>query len=133
MLDGLNRDAVLIAAPALDELNHPLPDQPLFLRAKGDHHPVSPDHAFDNLVHSISPKNATTQQRDHCSPLELLRQRKNAVDLTRCPHRGKRLKAVLSSDQRTELKCSFCDGLDPFETDAALWVQSPTLFQGKRL
>jgi hypothetical protein len=46
------------------------------------------------------------------------------MDQTKCPHCGKRLKPVMSLDQRTELRCLFCDNVDPVQTDAKLWAQS---------
>ena len=46
--------------------------------------------------------------------------------VTRCLHCGKRLVPMLSFDGRTELKCMFCDKLDPMEMRAAnKWANSP--------
>jgi phage FluMu protein Com len=36
--------------------------------------------------------------------------------VTRCVHCGKRLVPVLAANGRTELKCVWCDKLDPMET-----------------
>jgi phage FluMu protein Com len=45
--------------------------------------------------------------------------------VTRCLHCGKRMVPILSSG-RTELKCLFCDKLDPMEMTAAnKWADSP--------
>ena len=46
--------------------------------------------------------------------------------VTRCLHCGKRMVPVSSLDGRTELKCVFCDKLDPMEMEAAnKWADSP--------
>jgi tRNA(Ile2) C34 agmatinyltransferase TiaS len=47
------------------------------------------------------------------------------MDATRCPHCKRRMKAVATKDGRTDLKCLKCDELDPLETDAARWAESP--------
>jgi phage FluMu protein Com len=41
--------------------------------------------------------------------------------VTRCLHCGKRLVPVRSADGRTELKCVWCDQVDPMETETAKW------------
>ena len=43
---------------------------------------------------------------------------------TRCLHCGKRLMPA-SVNGRTELRCIWCDKLDPLQTDAVKWAQSP--------
>jgi hypothetical protein len=45
--------------------------------------------------------------------------------VTRCLHCGRRLVPVLSANGRTELKCLWCDKLDPTETETAKWADSP--------
>jgi phage FluMu protein Com len=45
--------------------------------------------------------------------------------VTRCLHCGRRLVPVLSADGRTELKCAWCDNVDPMETETAKWADSP--------
>jgi hypothetical protein len=45
--------------------------------------------------------------------------------VTRCLHCGKRLVPVLSADGKTELKCVWCDELDPMEIETAKWANSP--------
>ena len=46
--------------------------------------------------------------------------------VTRCLHCGKRMVPMPSLSGRTELKCSFCDKLDPMEMTAAnKWADSP--------
>lgn len=46
--------------------------------------------------------------------------------VTRCLHCGKRLVPTPSSIGRTELKCVFCDNLDPMKMEAATkWASSP--------
>ena len=45
--------------------------------------------------------------------------------VTRCLHCGKRLVPVPSADGRTELKCVWCDEVDPMETETAKWANSP--------
>jgi phage FluMu protein Com len=47
------------------------------------------------------------------------------MDATRCTHCNKRMKAVLGEDGRTEFKCLQCDLLDPLQTDAVKWAESP--------
>jgi phage FluMu protein Com len=44
--------------------------------------------------------------------------------VTRCLHCGKRLVPVLANG-RTELKCVWCDEVDPMETVTAKWADSP--------
>jgi hypothetical protein len=46
--------------------------------------------------------------------------------VTRCLHCGKRMVPAPSYTGRTELKCVFCDKLDPMEMDQARqWAESP--------
>jgi len=46
--------------------------------------------------------------------------------VSRCVHCGKRLVPVPSFTNRTELKCVFCDELDPMKMEAAIkWASSP--------
>jgi phage FluMu protein Com len=46
--------------------------------------------------------------------------------VTRCLHCGRLLVPMRSYSSRTELKCMFCDKLDPIETaGAAQWAGSP--------
>jgi hypothetical protein len=46
--------------------------------------------------------------------------------VTRCLQCGKRMVPVPSLDGRTELKCVFCDKLDPMKMPAAKqWADSP--------
>ena len=46
--------------------------------------------------------------------------------VTRCLHCGKRMVPAPSYSGRTELKCVFCDRLDPMEMRAARqWADSP--------
>ena len=46
--------------------------------------------------------------------------------VTRCLHCGKRMVPMPSESGRTELKCVFCDRLDPMEMLAARrWADSP--------
>jgi len=47
----------------------------------------------------------------------------DGMDQTKCPHCGKRLKPVLSANQRTELRCRLCDDVDPRHTDAVPWLK----------
>ena len=47
------------------------------------------------------------------------------MDPTRCPHCNKRMKVVMAANDRTELKCLKCDLVDPMQTDAVKWAQSP--------
>jgi tRNA(Ile2) C34 agmatinyltransferase TiaS len=47
------------------------------------------------------------------------------VNLTRCPNCKKPMKAVLKSDGRTDFLCLECDKLDPLNTDAVKWANSP--------
>jgi len=45
---------------------------------------------------------------------------------SRCVHCGKGLVPTPSFTGRTELKCVFCDGLDPMKMEAATrWASSP--------
>jgi hypothetical protein len=46
--------------------------------------------------------------------------------VTRCLHCGKRMVPMPHLSGRTELKCLFCDKLDPLEvTTANKWAESP--------
>jgi hypothetical protein len=46
--------------------------------------------------------------------------------VTRCLHCGKRMVPIACSSGPTELKCLFCDELDPMQTTAAnKWADSP--------
>jgi hypothetical protein len=45
--------------------------------------------------------------------------------MTRCLHCGRRLVPTLNADGRTELKCLWCDKVDPMETETAKWADSP--------
>jgi phage FluMu protein Com len=45
--------------------------------------------------------------------------------MDRCPKCNKRMKAVLSTNGRTEFKCLLCDMVDPLTTDAVKWAESP--------
>ena len=46
--------------------------------------------------------------------------------VTRCLHCGKRMVPITSSCGRTELRCIFCEELDPMEMTAAnKWADSP--------
>jgi hypothetical protein len=45
--------------------------------------------------------------------------------MERCPHCNKPMKVVLGENGRTEFKCLECDKVDPLETDAAKWAESP--------
>ena len=46
--------------------------------------------------------------------------------VTRCLHCGKRMVPVPSHSGRTELKCVFCDRLDPMEmAEAHKWADGP--------
>ena len=38
--------------------------------------------------------------------------------MTRCLHCGRGLVPILNADGRTELKCAWCDKVDPMETAA---------------
>jgi tRNA(Ile2) C34 agmatinyltransferase TiaS len=42
-----------------------------------------------------------------------------------CPRCKKRMKPVLGQDGRTDFKCLVCDEVDPLETDAVRWADSP--------
>ncbi len=44
------------------------------------------------------------------------------MDLTRCPHCRKRMKAVATSDGRTGLQCLRCEKADQFKAEAAKGV-----------
>jgi phage FluMu protein Com len=51
--------------------------------------------------------------------------------VSRCPHCGKRLVPEPSGSGRTELKCLFCDQLDPLEVlEAKKWADSPLARDG---
>ena len=46
--------------------------------------------------------------------------------VSRCLHCGKRMVPITSSCGRTELRCIFCEELDPMEMTAAnKWADSP--------
>ena len=46
--------------------------------------------------------------------------------VTRCLHCGKRMVPAPSLSGRTELKCVFCDKLDPMEMEATnKWAEGP--------
>ena len=45
--------------------------------------------------------------------------------VTRCLHCGKRMVPMPSESGRTELKCVFCDRLDPMEGWRQKWADSP--------
>lgn len=45
--------------------------------------------------------------------------------MDRCPQCNKRMKAVLGETGRTEFKCLECDRVDPLQTDAVKWAESP--------
>jgi hypothetical protein len=46
--------------------------------------------------------------------------------VSRCLHCGRRMVPVSSLSGRTELKCLFCDKLDPLEMmEAKKWADSP--------
>jgi len=46
--------------------------------------------------------------------------------VTRCLHCGKRMVPAPSPTGRTELRCVFCDKLDPMEmVDLVKWADSP--------
>jgi hypothetical protein len=46
--------------------------------------------------------------------------------VSRCPACGKHLVPTPSESGRTDLKCVFCDKLDPMEIDQARqWAESP--------
>jgi hypothetical protein len=47
------------------------------------------------------------------------------MDATCCPKCAKRMKVVLTDNGRTDFKCLVCDLLDPLETDAVKWAESP--------
>jgi hypothetical protein len=46
--------------------------------------------------------------------------------VTRCLHCGKKLVPVFGANGRTDLKCVWCDKLDPTETEVARWADSPS-------
>lgn len=46
------------------------------------------------------------------------------MDASRCPRCNKRMKAVMTGDGRTGLKCMKCDEVDPLHTDALKWAES---------
>jgi phage FluMu protein Com len=50
---------------------------------------------------------------------------RSAMDPARCSHCNKKMKAVLAENGRTEFKCLKCDLLDPLQTDAVKWAESP--------
>jgi hypothetical protein len=46
--------------------------------------------------------------------------------VSRCPHCGKHLIPTPSESGRTELRCMFCENLDPMELPTARqWAESP--------
>jgi hypothetical protein len=45
--------------------------------------------------------------------------------MDRCPHCHRRMKIVLGQTDRTEFRCLECDKVDPLETDALKWANSP--------
>jgi hypothetical protein len=63
--------------------------------------------------------------RNNCSSPALNGDGRSAMDpVTRCLHCSRRLVPVLTADGRTELKCLWCDQVDPMETEAAKWADS---------
>jgi tRNA(Ile2) C34 agmatinyltransferase TiaS len=48
-----------------------------------------------------------------------------SMDPTRCPRCSRRMKAVATADGRTGFKCLHCDEVDPLQTDAVKWADSP--------
>lgn len=46
--------------------------------------------------------------------------------VTRCLHCGERLVPVLTVNGRTDLKCVWCDKIDPMDTDVPRWGDSPS-------
>jgi phage FluMu protein Com len=47
------------------------------------------------------------------------------MDTHRCPKCKKLLMAMTDRSGRTELRCLKCDKVDPMQTDAAKWADSP--------
>jgi tRNA(Ile2) C34 agmatinyltransferase TiaS len=45
--------------------------------------------------------------------------------MDRCPRCNKRMKVVMGENGRTEFKCLECDRVDPLQTDAVKWAESP--------
>jgi tRNA(Ile2) C34 agmatinyltransferase TiaS len=45
--------------------------------------------------------------------------------MDRCPRCNKRMKAVLARNGRTDFQCLQCDNVDPLQTDALKWADSP--------
>lgn len=45
--------------------------------------------------------------------------------MDRCPHCNKRMKVVLNANSKTDFKCLQCDDVDPLQTDAVKWAESP--------
>jgi hypothetical protein len=52
--------------------------------------------------------------------------------VTRCLHCGRRLVPVFGVNGRTDLKCVWCDQMDPIETEGAKWTDSPLASEGAR-
>jgi tRNA(Ile2) C34 agmatinyltransferase TiaS len=46
------------------------------------------------------------------------------MDASRCPHCNKPMKAVMTRDGRTGLRCLRCDKTDLPETDVVKWADS---------
>ena len=44
--------------------------------------------------------------------------------VTRCLHCGKRTVPTPNPNGRTELKCLYCDDVDPMKTEAIKWAES---------
>lgn len=66
-----------------------------------------------------------TSARNVCSMVALLGKWEVVMDVNRCPKCSKRMIAVAMKDGRTGLQCLKCDQVDPMETDAAKWAESP--------
>jgi len=45
--------------------------------------------------------------------------------MDRCPHCNKRMKVILDANGRTDFKCLRCNNVDPLQTDAVKWADSP--------